>query len=435
MKLVVFSNLWPPNFIGGYEIGASHVVSELRRRGHEVVVLSTHGYHLVRQNYYEYKAHNEDDKKDIVDVGMCVFGDFNKFRNDHPLAFRSGLIRSIFARQRYLKAIRKFHPDAFLVFNPVGVVTSVIDDLASCSRDLNAPVFAYVSDHWLHSWPNIHPLASLIRSYMTSGKWSDRFLGRVIRKSAEKAGLLPQQTPLIDHYLFCSRFIQELSRPKYVGIAGKSILHWGLPDIETIRPVPPDHFRRSNPLTLIYAGQILEHKGLPVIIRALRYCRVPHKLVVIGDDQGDYVDHCKNIAGKLGVLQQIQFTGTKPPSDMFAVLKNSGQVLVAPSLWDEPFSIVVLEGMGVGLPVVASATGGTPEAIREGNTGLLFERDHHRQLAQIIDRLNEDRDLCERLGRQARKQVFQRFTMAKMADQLEGIIDFSSSSSMKCRAA
>jgi glycosyltransferase involved in cell wall biosynthesis len=140
--------------------------------------------------------------------------------------------------------------------------------------------------------------------------------------------------------------------------------------------------------------------------------------VVIGDDQPEYAKVCRKVAQKLGVLDQVRFLGKKKSGEMLELLSRSGQVLVVPSMWDEPFSIVVLEGMGVGLPVVASNTGGTGEAIVDGETGFLFPRGNDRELAAVLDRLDADRPLCRQVGARARKLVLQRFTMEAMVDQI-----------------
>jgi glycosyltransferase involved in cell wall biosynthesis len=164
----------------------------------------------------------------------------------------------------------------------------------------------------------------------------------------------------------------------------------------------------------VYAGQVLEHKGLAVLVRAL----ARHPLVVIGDDRSDYAAVCRKVAAKLGVLDRIRFLGKKPSGEVPGLLSTSGHVLVVPSVWDEPFSIVVLEGMGVGLPVVASNTGGTGEAIADGETGFLFARGNDRELAAVLDRLDADRALCRRVGARARQLVLQRFTLGAMVDDI-----------------
>jgi glycosyltransferase involved in cell wall biosynthesis len=89
-----------------------------------------------------------------------------------------------------------------------------------------------------------------------------------------------------------------------------------------------------------------------------------------------------------------------------------------PSVWQEPFSLVVLEGMAAGLPVVASNTGGTAEAITDGRTGFLFDARDTAELAHLLDRLEENRSLCQRLGAAAQDEVRRRFRIEEMVDRL-----------------
>jgi glycosyltransferase involved in cell wall biosynthesis len=418
MKIVVFSNLYPPVFIGGYEIGAAHIVEELERRGHEILLLSAHEYYLQAPDRLEYCEHTARGRQILVDTGLCLFGSLRTFFAGNRWLCLGKLLRTVFARRRYLQAIAAFQPEAFLVFNPLGVVASVLDDFVAFSRDTGAPVHVYVSDHWLAGWPGPNPLWPVLSIFRQSPSRGVRLMARVAAKLLTKVGLVPNPLPLIDRYLYCSDFIRRISRENSVGIAEHTVVHWGLPSPERLPVVPPERFQEDGPLTLLYAGQILEHKGFAVLIRALARASRRYPLVVVGDDQAEYAAACKRLAAKLGVLDQITFLGKKTNSEVRDFLGSAGHVLVVPSTWDEPFSIVVLEGMGVGLPVVASNTGGTAEAITDGENGFLFRRGDYRELAAVLDRLEEDRDLCRRVGARARQRVLGRFTMEHMVDQI-----------------
>jgi glycosyltransferase involved in cell wall biosynthesis len=89
-------------------------------------------------------------------------------------------------------------------------------------------------------------------------------------------------------------------------------------------------------------------------------------------------------------------------------------------LWEEPFSVVLLEGMALGLPVVAANTGGTPEAVRNGENGFLFAPGQVEDLTTVLNRLEEDRPMCERVGACARQSVLEHFTIERMVDRLLG---------------
>ncbi len=419
MKIVIFSNLYPPLFLGGYEIGASQIVAELHRRGHETLILSAHEYFFQQPTSgYLHRTRSAEEQSEVIDTGLCVLGSLPGLFRYQPMLAARRLAVLPRVRRRYNAAVQDFRPDLALVFNPLGVIAPVLDDLIAYSRTSGMPVHAYVSDNWLARWPEVNPLWPMLEHYRRSRHRLIRVPWRVIGRLLSEAKLLPQPVPFIDQHYYCSDYIHKLSRRTCAGIARHAVVHWGLPHISRLPTLPPGHFDQAEPLTLVFAGQILEHKGLVVLLRALRHCRARHRLVVIGDDATDYAANSKKLAAKLGVLEQTQFLGRKKNEEMLALLASSGHVLVVPSMWDEPFSIVVLEGMGVGLPVIASDTGGTAEAITDGETGFLFPRGDAKALAAIINRLEADRSLCRRVGARARDMVRRRFTMEGMVDQI-----------------
>src|SRR5436190_11231543 len=141
MKIAVFSNLWPPVFRGGYELGASHVVQELRKRGHEVLVLAAHEYHLApSEGSYELVGHSSTDRTEIVDVGLCVFGSLLRYARRRKLGAIKDLAGAMWARRRYLRALAAFQPDCLLAFNPAGVLAPVLDDFVNHARHTGAVV-------------------------------------------------------------------------------------------------------------------------------------------------------------------------------------------------------------------------------------------------------------------------------------------------------
>jgi len=390
MRIAVFSNLYPPLCIGGYEIGAARVVGELRRRGHEVLILTAHEYHVERAGRWIRRRHKEAEGTALVDAGPCVLGSLIRLGCHAPLRLARLLLASHAARRRCQVALSAFRPDQVLLFNPLGVLAPVLKDCIRLARKWCKPVRAYISDPWLAEWPNAQPLL--------------HYLARL--------GPGVGGPPRADQNLYCSRFIQRLSGARGI------VLPWGVADTDTLSPLDLEHFQSEAPLTLLFAGQIQPHKGLALLLHALARCRRPHGLVVIGDEDTDHADICKRLAADLGIRQQITFVGKRAPALLPALLPRLGQVLVVPSVWEEPFSLVVLEGMAAGLPVVASNTGGTAEAITDQQTGFLFDPRRSQLLTNVLDRLEEDRPLCHRVGAQARQEVRRRFTIELMVDRL-----------------
>jgi glycosyltransferase involved in cell wall biosynthesis len=98
---------------------------------------------------------------------------------------------------------------------------------------------------------------------------------------------------------------------------------------------------------------------------------------------------------------------------------QSHDLLVFPSQWDEPFAAVPVEAMSTGMAVVATTAGGTPEAITDGETGLLVPPGDVAALAAAVRRLAEDDALRLRLGATAARAARERFSFDRYIDRLE----------------
>jgi glycosyltransferase involved in cell wall biosynthesis len=422
MRIVVFSNLFPPLFLGGYELGAAGVARELRRRGHEVLVLSAHGYYMQQGSRYVRGRRGPDWRGKVVDTGLCVFGSLAGLLRREPIEVVGRLWQTLRSRRRYRQVLADFRPDAFLMFNPGGAAAPVIDDCAELARDRRVPLAAYVSDHWLAEWPAAHPVWHLLRRLRAGGGRLAALADGLLCRWLGSAGLLPHQRPAFSHYFYCSDFIRRASAARAEPRAEHHVVPWGLAGMgERAAGTGPD-FVAPGPLELVYAGQIVEHKGLMVLLEALARCRRPHRLTVVGGGVWEYEERCRRLAAERGLGGRVRFLGKRRHGEMAGLLAEA-QALVAPSLWDEPFSLVVLEGLAAGLAVIASDAGGTPEAVEDGVNGVLFPRGDAGRLAEAIDRLDADRPLCRRLADEGRRAARERFALEGMVDRLLAALD------------
>ena len=113
----------------------------------------------------------------------------------------------------------------------------------------------------------------------------------------------------------------------------------------------------------------------------------------------DYIAHIKQLA--LPIKERIVFSGfvdyAKVPSYL-----NIADVAVIPSMWDDPFPTTVLEAMAMGLPVLATVSGGIPEEV-DADCSILLPRDASlvERLAGSILQLSRDEALCRRMGEAA----------------------------------
>lgn len=139
---------------------------------------------------------------------------------------------------------------------------------------------------------------------------------------------------------------------------------------------------------LVFVGRLVSDKGLDVLLRAMAVLKQAGeglKCTVIG--AGPEREKSAVLAQELGVDEEVTFVGRLAPQEVSKML-NRHQVLVVPSVWNEPFGIVALEGMACGCLVVGASGGGLPQAI--GDAGFVFDSGNHAALAEILSDIMQD---------------------------------------------
>ncbi len=155
-------------------------------------------------------------------------------------------------------------------------------------------------------------------------------------------------------------------------------------------------------------------KGIDVLIRAMP-CVENATLVIVGD--GAERAFLEELARELGVSGRILWAGYRP--DVHKLLP-AFDVFVQPSRF-EGLPTTVIEAMAAGLPVVATAVGGTPEVVEDGVTGLLVPPADPAALAQAINHLLGDPPLRLALGRAGRERAAKQFSVEQMVRQTEAL--------------
>lgn len=165
-------------------------------------------------------------------------------------------------------------------------------------------------------------------------------------------------------------------------------------DVGAFRPERPRAWGGASPLRIAYVGRLLRDKGPHVLIDAVQELRssgVRVDLTVVGSpdfsrapehDADPYVQEVRRRVRSLDGAYLPHVGRAEVP----AVLQRQ-DVLVVPSLFPEPFGLVVLEGMAAGCVVLASEIGGLPQAV--GSAGMLFPAGDAGALAALVRRLVE----------------------------------------------
>ena len=182
----------------------------------------------------------------------------------------------------------------------------------------------------------------------------------------------------------------------------------------TLEPPPP------GPV-LLEVGRLCDVKGQRELIAALpRLARADVTLLLVGEDieaGGAYRLGLEGEARQLGLTGRVRFLGRR---DDVPALLAAADALVLPS-WIEGLPLVVLEAMAAGVPVVASSVGGTPEAVVDGETGLLVPPRDVEALADALDELLGDPERARRLGQAGRRRAREHFDADTPARQILGL--------------
>ncbi len=183
---------------------------------------------------------------------------------------------------------------------------------------------------------------------------------------------------------------------------------------DRIRVIPPgvnpalftgpfeDPFPSIGRPRIVFIGRLAPQKGVRTLVEAARLLRAPGvRVLLVGD--GPQRPTLEREVRRLGVDDVVHFLGFVSHERVPAVLSHA-DLLVLPSLYEE-LGTILLEAMWVGVPVVASRTGGIPDIIDDGVNGLLVSPGDSVELAHAIDRVLSSPDLARRLGEAARERA------------------------------
>lgn len=133
----------------------------------------------------------------------------------------------------------------------------------------------------------------------------------------------------------------------------------------------------------------------------------------------DYVGNLKRLAHDYGIADKVTFTGHR--SDIAQVLAALDIVVHCSEA--EPFARVVIEAMAMAKPILAFADGGTPEAVVDGETGLLVAPGDVEALAGGIEQLLQNEPLRRAMGQKGRSRVEAMFTAEQMTQKVERVYE------------
>ncbi|HLT11277.1 MAG TPA: glycogen synthase [Micromonosporaceae bacterium] len=183
--------------------------------------------------------------------------------------------------------------------------------------------------------------------------------------------------------------------------------------------------------TVVFVGRITRQKGLPYLLRAARFLPPEAQLVVLAGapDTPEIAAEVTALAGELRSSRQgvVWIQRMLPKNEVIQILSHA-TVFVCPSIY-EPMGIVNLEAMACETAVVATSTGGIPEVVQDGVTGVLVHADQAADgtpldqdafvtgLADAITGLLTDRGRADAMGKAGRERAVEHFSWPAIAER------------------
>lgn len=179
---------------------------------------------------------------------------------------------------------------------------------------------------------------------------------------------------------------------------------------------------------IVCLSRLVPRKGQDALIRAMPEIarRVPGAvLVVVGG--GPYRRTLEGLARRYGVADRVIFSG-RIPADEIVDHHRMADVFAMPcrtrggGLDVEGLGIVYLEASACGVPVVAGRSGGAPETVRDGRTGLVVDGTSRREIVDAVAGLLEDRPRASSMGLSGRRWVLENWRWEDLARDMQRVL-------------
>jgi glycogen synthase len=386
MRILILSNFYPPEFLGGYELGCSQVVSELKQRGHEVLVLCSATLEVPCEAF-------EPGVQRVLSLanlysGICIS------ESHKQLVHHQAKVSQFFNVFQLLRFLRLFQPEVTYIFNPLGLGGLAIFDV------LNFLGIPWVW-HLMDSIPGqlISEISEEVKILFSCGYSGDFSNGFHISMSqvllSEIAGY-------------------ELNLGKNV----KIIPGWTTP----LKNLPTDREYCLAGLTrFVFVGSISKHKGVDCLLEAIKILRHQGIEQFHVDFYGDGdIQKYVAIAARMGIENLITFCGSRQHEQLLECY-HSYDVVLFPSWEREPFGFVPIEASAEGCLAIMTRQVGAAERL-VNNVHCIKVNRAPEGFADAMHRVITNHTLLESIARRGTRLTRYGLNLSTLAGEIEDVL-------------
>lgn len=394
MKVLMITNLYPPFYLGGYEQLCGDVAEGLKQRGHEIFVLTSR---------FGSQGGPEEER---------IYRELSMDINFYSYRTRGSIVCAVANHRAFHRTLDRVRPDILFIWNMENLGRHLLQSVETAAM----PALYHHSAPWVLSPDRLTTIAR----HLNHLPW----LGDVL---VSRKILYDHRRLSIDNSTFSCEFLRRQIEEAGVLIRSGEVVYEGIP----LELFPPrDHDSEAGAgrdrLELIYGGQLVRHKGVHTAILAIadlirrRHITDIH-LSVYGTGEEQYIQYLRSLVDQHGLENFVTMHPPVPRKELGRILHRH-QVLIFPSIWEEPWSLMLLLGMACGLAVVGTFTGGSRELLVNEKNCLLFGADDAQSLADQIQRLLVSPDLRLSIARTAQEEVQRGHGMSNMVEKIEQIL-------------
>jgi glycogen(starch) synthase len=384
MRILTVSNLYPPDSIGGWELGCAQMVDELRGRGHDVRVLTStpRAYRTDGAQPHVRRVLDVEESWDPVLIG-----------HDTPAALVRRMLVNAHNIELLHQEVDAYRPEVVYLWNLIGLGAAGIA-LAVELRGIPWVV------HLMDAMP--------------------RYIADAARGQHQPFAVLLNRR-LTGAWIACSQRLVEEITEGGAPLSGEvvAIPNW----VTGPRPAQRDTwFKPGRTLRCVYTGQVVASKGIGIILNTVARLRGDGYAIEVdlfgdGPDRAGFEAH---VIG-LGLVEAVRFRGLLSQSDLLSELAGF-DVMLYPTAVREPFGFAPLEAAARGCVPLVTAGSGITEWLVEGVHLLTAPADVDGFATALRDILIGETDLAP-IGRRGQRTVLQDFHIEAIAPRVESLLE------------
>lgn len=362
MKIMFINTFYYPDIRGGAEISLKKLAEGLVKKGHDVSVLTTsnkeseniiNGVHVKRikiNNLYSPIENN----------------DVNKIRK---VLYRIIDLYNLFNYSKLKSEIRKINPDIININNIYGfsiIINKVV-------KALKIPLVVTLRDYYL-----LCPKVNMLRKGKTCEKES--IICKIYRNFNKKIIKDANYVTAPSRFIL-NKFLNE----NYFYDKKSCVIYNAIDTNSESKEILKNKISRDqNEVKFIYLGGLEHHKGVEMLINSFKQVKKDNISLYIAG-KGSLRDFVK-----ISEINdnRIKYLGFLNENEISKVLAEC-DVLIAPSLWEEPFGRVIIDAYKYSMPVIATNKGGLDEIVSD-NTGIKISDITEKKLMNAIKKLSEE---------------------------------------------